>query len=99
MGTVLTNLQDASGAIALAIQVGGVLVPVVKGLITKIEGIGTKTVTITFADLVTADLAELTAIQQLADADLAAINVELAKLGLPAIVIPPVTPPAPPAAT
>lgn len=90
------NLGDINTEIALGIQVAGVLIPLAKGLVAKIEGIGTKTTTITFTDLVAADAAELDAIQQLSTDDLTAVNAELVRLGRPPIA--PLDPPAPPTA-
>lgn len=86
---LLQTIADANGYVALAIQVGGVLIPLGKALIQKMESIGTGSVTITFTDLVAADDAELDAIVQSSTADLEAINAELAKLGLPQLPAPP----------
>jgi len=77
------NLGEINQDVVLAIQLGGVLVPLVKGMIANIERIGEKTTTITFTDLVAADTAELTAIKQLSADDLLAINAELQRQGLP----------------
>jgi hypothetical protein len=85
---MLQTLAGANGYIALAISAAGVLIPLGKALISKIESIGKGNVTITFTDLVAADDAELAAIVQTSGADLVAINAELAKLGLPAIAAP-----------
>lgn len=82
---LLTALQNANGYVALAVQIAGVLVPIGRSLIKKIEDIGAGSVTITFTDLVTADSAELDAINKLATDDLAAINAELARMGLPSL--------------
>lgn len=78
--TVLTVLQGAGGYITLGLQLAGVFVPIVKGLIAKIEGIGTGNVTIAFTDLVAADTAELDAITNLSTDDLTSINAELSRL-------------------
>jgi hypothetical protein len=80
---VLTVLQSAGGYVSLAISVAGITIPLVKALISKIEGIGTGSVTITFTDLVAADQAELDAILASSNTDIAAINAELARMGLP----------------
>lgn len=89
LGSVLTVLQGAGGYITLGIQLAGVFIPLIKALIQKIEGIDTGNVTITFSDLVVADMAELDAIMKLSTDDLAAINAELARLGLPTLPNPP----------
>jgi hypothetical protein len=85
----LTILQESNGYISLGLQLAGVFVPLAKALIQKIEGIGTGNPTITFSDLVAADQAEIAAIVATADADLAAINAELVRLGLPPLPNPP----------
>jgi hypothetical protein len=96
--TILTILQESNGYISLGIQLAGVFVPLAKALIQKIEGIGTGSVTITLSDLVLADQAELDKIAQAAGDDLAAINVELVRMGIPPLVVPPADPPPPAAA-
>jgi hypothetical protein len=84
-GAILTALQESSSYVTLAIQVAGVLVPLGKSLIGKIKSIGQGAVTIEFDALVTEDLAELDAINQLSIDELAAINAELTRIGLPAL--------------
>ena len=89
----LNALGQANGYVALAIQVGGVLVPLGKALVSKIKDLGSGSVTITFTDLVTADMTELDAIAKLSTDELAAVNAELTRMGLPALPAPP--PPGP----
>jgi len=86
---LLQAIAGANGYVALGISVLGVVLPLGKALIGKIENIGKGAVTITFTDLVAADDAELDAITKTAGADLDAINAELAKLGLPPLSPPP----------
>lgn len=93
---VLAGLNTANQGITLAIELGGALVPLFKGLVAKIEEIGQGQTTITFDALVAADNAELQAINQLSVDDLAAVNAELKRLGLATIDDP--NPPAPPTA-
>jgi hypothetical protein len=87
--SILTILQESNGYVSLGIQLAGVFVPLAKALIQKIEGIGTGNPTITFSDLVAADQAEIAAIVQTANADLAAVNAELVRLGVPPLPNPP----------
>jgi len=91
-GSILSVLTASNGYVTLGIQLAGVFVPLVKGLIQKIEGIGAGNTTVTFSALVTADDAEIASIVQSADTDLAAINAELVRLGAPPL---PVVAPAP----
>ncbi len=83
--TILTILQESNGYISLGLQLAGVFVPLAKGLIQKIEGIGAGNVTITFTDLVAHDQDEIAAIVATAGADLDAINAELVRLGHPGL--------------
>ena len=87
--TILTILQESNGYISLGLQLAGVFVPLAKGLIQKIEGIGAGNVTITFTDLVAHDQAEITGIVTTAGADLDAVNAELVRLGHPPLPTPP----------
>jgi hypothetical protein len=81
--TILTILEASNGYVSLGLQLAGVFVPLAKGLIQKIEGIGTGNVTIAFSDLVAADQDEIAKIVATAGADLDAINAELVRLGAP----------------
>jgi hypothetical protein len=93
-GTLLTVLQNSGGYITLGLELAGVFVPLVKGLISKIEGIGTGNVTIAFTELLAADMKALDEIAQLSTEDLTAINAELTRVGAPTLPAPaPVTPP------
>jgi hypothetical protein len=87
--SILTILQESNGYVSLGIQLAGVFVPLAKALIQKIEGIGSGNVTITFTDLVAADQTEIAAIVTTANADLAAVNAELVRMGLPPLPNPP----------
>lgn len=86
--TILNILQESNGYISLGIQLAGVFVPLAKGLVQKIEGIGKGSVTIALSDLVLADQAELDKIAQTAGDDLTAINAELVRMGAPPLVAP-----------
>lgn len=88
-GNLLSILAGANGYVTLAIEAAGVIVPLAKGFIQKIEGIGAGSVTITFTELIAADTAELDAITKLSTDELTAVNAELARLGLPPLPAPP----------
>lgn len=81
----LQALQASNGYVALGISALGVIIPGVKAVISEIKTIGQGSVTITLTDLVAADEAELQKVIDNSEADRTAINVELAKLGLPLI--------------
>lgn len=85
---ILGALSEAGGYIGVAIQLGGVLVPIGKALISKIKNISTGTETITYQLLVQQDQAELQDVDKLSGDDLAAINAELKRLGLPLLPAP-----------
>jgi hypothetical protein len=89
LSKLLAVLFASNEYVTLGVTVAGVAIPLIKGLIAKIEGIGTGNVTIAFSDLVAADLAELDAIQALSTDDLTAVNAELARMGFPTLPAPP----------
>ena len=82
---ILSGLAGANQIITLGLEIGGVVVPLAKGLIQEIKQIGGGAQSVSYQVLIQTDSAELEAIAQLATDDLAAINAELAKLGKPAI--------------
>jgi hypothetical protein len=82
---LLSTLADANNLITLGVKLGGTLIPLATGVVKKIEQIGAGTATVTYQVLIQTDSAELDGVIQVADEDLAAINAELAKLGLPAV--------------
>ena|ERR1700675_2143556 len=78
--SALTALAGINGEVTLALNVAGVLVPLVKGAIAEIRQIATGGATMTFAVLIQTDDAELDAIDKLSNDDLTAINAELARM-------------------
>ena len=80
VGSVLNSISQVGGYIGLAVQIGEVLVPIGKALVTKIKGASGQT-TLTYSLLVEQDQAELLDVDALAKADLAAINAELVRQG------------------
>lgn len=80
---ILSSLADANGYVNLAIQLAGVAIPIGKWLVSEIKSIAGGSVTITYQAVLAADHAELVAIQDIADADIAAINAELTRMGKP----------------
>jgi hypothetical protein len=82
---VLAGLKDANAIIVLGLEIAGQLVPLVKGAITEIRKIGGGSTTVSYEIVVKADAAELDITTQLAVDDLAAINAELARMGLPPV--------------
>jgi hypothetical protein len=87
---VLGALGEANQYVTLAINIGGVLIPIVAGLVKEIKQITAGTETVSYQILLQTDAAELEAVDKLSQDDLAAINAELAKLGKPPI--PPLDP-------
>lgn len=84
-GNVLSTLTGVDGAITLALNIGGVLVPLVKGLILEIKQIASGSETVTYQVLIQADQAELAQVISLSTDDLNAVNAELQRLGAPTL--------------
>jgi len=83
--SVLSALAGANGTITLALNVAGALIPLGEALVAEIKQIATGAETVTYTVLLQMDGAELDSIDTLSETDIKAINVELAKLGLPAL--------------
>ena len=83
------------GIVTLGIQLGSELVPVIKGAITSIKQDLSKQGTVVYTVVITADQAELLAVQQQSIADLVALNAELVKQNAPALTVPAAPPAAP----
>jgi hypothetical protein len=79
--TLLDSLSQVGGYVGVAIQLGEVLVPIGKALVTDIKKIGSSTSSVDYQVLVQTDLAELNTVDQLSTDDLTAINAELVRLG------------------
>lgn len=84
---LLGTLNSIGGYVTLATEIGEIAIPLVKGLITDIKGLGTKTITFTLDVSQTMD--ELNAIAAVATTDEAQANAELDRLGKPTIPIVP----------
>ena len=90
-GDFANALTEANQAAALALTIGNVLVPVVKGIITDVQAKKAENGSITYQFVLTTGHDNLDA----ADADFVAslkeINAERVKAGLPELVIPETT--------
>jgi hypothetical protein len=94
--SILNALTGVAGGITLALNLGGVLVPLIKGLVLEIKQIATGSETVTYQVLIQADGAALDAVVAASTDDLNAINAELVRLGLQPLPIPPaIAPPDP----
>lgn len=76
-------LSATNGYISIGIQVGELLIPLIKGGIKKIEQIGSGSTTVDYQVLITSDGKELDGVISIATEDLAAINAELVRLSTP----------------
>ena len=92
--TLLDSISAVGGYVGLAVQVGEVLVPIGKALVSKIKNAATGVTTIDYQLLVSEDDATLQLIDTESLADIAAINTELVRQGAQPIPVP--TAPAPP---
>jgi hypothetical protein len=88
VSSVLASLLGSGGYISLGLEAAGVVVPLIKGLISEIRSIVGPGGTVSYQVLITTDQAELLAIDKLSTDDLTAINLELVRLGKPPVVIP-----------
>jgi len=86
-------LSEANGIATLALQIGTLVVPIIKGVVTKIEQVSSGASSVDYQVLITSDGAELDGIAKVALADLAAINAELARLKQTQLPSPVPTPP------
>ncbi len=93
---ILGALSDAGTIIGIGLPIAGEIIPIATGLVKEIKQIATGSATVDYQILIQTDGAELDAIHQLAEDDLAAINAELVKLGQPPIPDGGSAPPAPP---
>ena len=84
--------------ISLGLQVGSVLIPIIKGAITSIKQELSPQGAVTYTVVIATDSAELADVAQVSLADLIAINAELKAQGAKTLDVPPSTPPAPSAA-
>lgn len=86
--TLLNNLSQVGGYVGIAVQIGEALIPVGKALITKIKNATTGVETIDYQLLISQDQAALVAVDASSNADLAAINAELVRLGAAPLPVP-----------
>lgn len=97
LSDVLSSLSAAGGYVGIVANIAGVAIPLGKALVADIQKIGQGTEE-TFQLLVQTDTAALDHDQDVAVADLAAINAELVRQGAPPLPVPAIVPdPAPPA--
>jgi hypothetical protein len=87
--TILDSLSNVGGYVGLAIQVGEVLIPVGKALVSKIKNAATGVTTIDYQLLVSEDQATLATVDSESTADLTAINAELVRQGASPLPLPP----------
>lgn len=78
--------------VSLGLQVGSVLVPLIKGVIADIKKVTSPEGTVSYQVVIQTDQAELASVAQLSIADLIAINNELKGQGVAPLSVPPSTP-------
>ena len=99
LSSVLSALASTNTYVSLGIEVAGVIIPLVKGLIQEIKQIATGEQTVAYQVLLQTDEGDLQQVITVSDADLAAINAELVRLGKSPLPVPAAAAePAPPAA-
>ena len=87
-GKILNAIASIGGDISIGVQLGEVVIPLVKGAITAIKTAITGGATISYTVELTAEQTALDEVVTIAENDLALINAELTRMGLPTIAIP-----------
>lgn len=95
LSSVLSALAETNTYVSLGIEVAGVVIPLVKGLIQQIKQIATGEQTVAYQVLLQTDEGDLQQVITVSDADLTAINAELVRLGKTPLPIPATAAPAP----
>lgn len=85
---ILSALGQANGYVALGLQVGSLVIPLIKGLVTDIKSIMTPQGTVEYTVVISTDQAELLGVAQQSIADLIAINAELKAQGAAQLDVP-----------
>lgn len=84
----LGALALINGDVALGLQIGNVLVPVIKGVVSDIKSIMSPQGTVTYTVVISTDQAELSSIANIAISDLMAINEQLKGQGQATLDVP-----------
>lgn len=92
---VLSALASTNTYVSLGIEVAGIVIPLVKGLIQEIKQIATGEQTVAYQVLIQTDEGDLQQVIAVSDDDLTAINAELVRLGKPPLPVPTATAPVP----
>jgi len=97
----LSNLAAVGGTVGIVANVAGIVIPLIGGVIKKIEASATDGGEVEYTLVLSTTQAKLDADVAVVNADIADINSELAKLGLPPLspIVPQAEEPAPPAGT
>ena len=83
--SILDKLASLNAEVAIGVQVGETLYPIVKGVVQAIKDKVSGTTTVTYTIEVAAVEADLDAVVTVEEADLAEDNAELARLGIATI--------------
>lgn len=85
---ILSGLWQTNMIVSLGLQIAGVVIPLAKGLVSSIKQISQGETTVTYQVVVTTDENNLQQVDAISDADLAAINAELTRLGKQSLPVP-----------
>lgn len=86
---ILSALSESNSILTLGIEIAGELVPIFKGTVSEIKKLSSKTDTVDYQVLLQGDESSLASVETMSEADLAAINGELTRLGKPPLPGPP----------
>lgn len=82
---ILDAIAASGSLISIAVPIAGTLIPIVVSVVKSIEGVGAAQ-TIEYSLVVQQDQAALDAIIAAGTADLATINAELVRMGMPPLI-------------
>jgi len=88
LATILGGLAQTNMVVSLGLQIGGIVIPLVKGLVSEIKQISTGQKSVTYQVLIITDEANLQQIDASSIADLVAENAELTRMGKTPLPVP-----------
>jgi hypothetical protein len=85
----MSTLDVINSEVSLGLQLGGLLIPIIKGAITDIKKVISPQGVVEYTVVISTDQAELAEVATVSISDLIAINAELKAQGAKELVVPP----------